>query len=88
MSARHKTIVFLMACSGLFLLACVATSRFMIRLILWYLDNCGTQTAQCTRVEWLITYWWAIFVPLTLLGAFLAHKAHRKLVGRNSSFLT
>ena len=88
MNAKNKKIVFLVACSGLFLLACVATTQFMIRLILWYLDNCGSPSAQCTRVEWLISYWWAIFVPLTLIVALLAHKAYIKLIDRNSSFLT
>ena len=76
-------LIFVALCAGIFALACIAITQFMIRLIWWYMGNCNSASSLCSRVGWFISNWWLFFVPLTLLMALLANRLYIKLCPRD-----
>ena len=69
---------FLSACILGFVLVCVATALAMIRVINWYLMNCETSTFACSAADTMISYWWLVFVPATLLAAAGLHEFYER----------
>jgi hypothetical protein len=61
-----------------FILACVVTAFSMIRLSQWYLSNCWQDTPVCSTAEFLIFYWWLLFIPVVLTATFLIHRIYLK----------
>jgi hypothetical protein len=78
---RFKTI-FLAVCAIFFALACIATAQVMIQVILWFVNHCHAASPLCTATDLLISYWWLLFVPLTLLVAVFARSLYAKLHAR------
>lgn len=55
------------------------SAQLMIRLISWYLSNCGTDLS-CQSAGWLIDYWWLIYVPIIVgFGGFMGTRYLRRL---------
>jgi hypothetical protein len=78
---RGPQLAFIVAGAGVFLAACYAVFLFNLRVVDWWFGMCPGDPA-CARAEWLIRYWWALFVPLCLLLAALAYALYRRLFGR------
>lgn len=79
--SKRFTLIFVIACIVLGALACVGTALGMIRISLWYLGNCG-ETAQCQAAEWMIDYWWALFIPACLAAATVLRRVHDRRLAR------
>ena len=69
----RSNFLFISACVGIFVLACMATAFGMIRVIGWYLSNCGARSPSCSAASWLIDYWWLLFVPGVMLAAYFVY---------------
>jgi len=76
-------LIFIGGGIGVFVLACLAAALGMIQVIRWYLSNCGT-SATCSVADWLISYWWLLFVPGCLAGAFLLRRIYDRAYARLS----
>jgi len=74
-------LIFIGACIAVFILACLAAALGMIWVIRWYLSNCGT-SVTCSVATWLISYWWLLFVPGCLMGAFLMRQSYDRAYAR------
>jgi len=74
-------LIFIGAGIALFILACIAAAFGMIWVIRWYLSNCGT-SQNCSAADWLISYWWLLFVPACLAGAFLMRRSYDRAYAR------
>jgi hypothetical protein len=80
-SLRGARLAYVIACVLLFLAGCYAVFYFNLRVVDWWFGMCPGDPA-CPRAEWLIQYWWGLFVPLWLLLAALAYGLYRRLFGR------
>ena len=74
---RRFTLMFVAGCVAAGIVACIATTLAMLRLIYWYLGNCGASTA-CSVANWVIDYWWLLFVPASLVAAVILRRVHDK----------
>ena len=78
---RKENYLFLGVSLGLFLALCIFAALVRIRVIYWYLANCDNSSA-CTIILNLISYWWAIFVPVVLFVAYLVNRRYQARVQR------
>jgi H+/Cl- antiporter ClcA len=66
MNQQKRLLVhFILASTLGFVAACAATTFSMLRLIRWYLRNCGTAPA-CKMADWMIDFWWLPFIAVTM----------------------
>lgn len=76
MDKRKKfTLMFIAGCTAAGIAACIAITLGMIRLIYWYLANCG-ESISCSTASWMIDYWWLAFVPACLVAAGVLRAIH------------
>ena len=80
-SKKRFTLNFVIACVVLGALASAGTALGMIRITLWFLGNCG-ETADCRAAEWLIDYWWILFIPVCLAAAAALRLVHDRYLAR------
>lgn len=73
---HREDILFLALSTVVFLGICVLTAAGMIRLIYWALINCG-DAPGCMAADSLISYWWALFVPVVLLAAYAINRVYQ-----------
>ena len=78
---RKFTFKFIAGCVAVAIAICVATASGMISLIHWYLSNCG-ESAACSASDWLISYWWTLFVPGCLAIAYLLRRLYDRRIER------
>lgn len=74
---KRFTVVFVIVCIALAVAVCLATTAAMLFVIWWYISNCGNSPA-CSSADWLISYWWALFVPGCLIATFLLRKLYER----------
>lgn len=75
----RSNAVFIAICVAIFLLVCVASTYSMIWVIGWYLSNCSeAATNTCSAANWLISYWWLLFIPGILAATFFVHRSFVK----------
>ena len=78
---KRFTLMFVAGCVAVGIAACIAITLGMIRLIWWYLANCGESTG-CSAANWMIDYWWLIFMPACLVAAVGLRRLHDKRYAR------
>ena len=75
------TVMFLSGCVVSAIVTCIAIALGMLKLIYWYLGNCGISTA-CTAASWTIDYWWGVFVPASLAAAVILRRVYDRRYAR------
>lgn len=65
-------------CAALYGAVCFGTAQYMIRLIRWFIVNCNAPSPLCSRVDWWISYWWIVFIAVSLLAAVPAYALYRR----------
>lgn len=78
---RGARLAYVIAWAALFLVVCLLLPQLGIRLIDWYLGMCPGH-ARCGTAEWVIQYWWSLFVPLCLLVAWFAYWLYERRFGK------
>ena len=73
---HREDILFLALSSVTFLGICAITYVVRMRVIYWFIGNC-TDAPGCVAADNFITYWWALFVPVLLLSAYLLNRIYQ-----------
>lgn len=85
MARFHRDdILFVAVSAAIFLGICMLTFLGMMRVIYWSIDNCG-DAAGCGAAGNLISYWWALFVPVLMFAAYFVNRVYQtRLVKRKT----
>lgn len=78
---KRFNVMFIGGCIGAAIAVCVATALGMIQLIRWNLSNCGSSPG-CSASDWLISYWWLIFVSGALVVAWVLRRIYDRRYAR------
>ena len=82
---HRDDILFLALSTVIFLGICAVTYVSRMRLIYWSINNCG-DSSNCVAADNLITYWWALFVPVLMLVAYLVNRVYQVRLVRRKKF--
>lgn len=63
---------------GAFSLICLAIAMIRLRIIYWFLGNCGASSMACSAADIAFTYWWLVLLAALLAATAPLYRAYRQ----------